>query len=116
MVHPPLYAHGQLFPVGMGTGGACVDGASLAQWVLVLVFLLPLCAPAQEQHSPGSLTQAAHTHAGERRCLVPALTLSGAELPFLPSLSRILLALQQPRSNQVAPGPVFLTSPFLFQV
>lgn len=35
---------------------------------------------------------------------------------FLPSLSRILLALQQPPSNQVALGPIFLTCLFLFQV
>lgn len=56
---------------------------------------------------------------------MPALTQGWGELSslptqtlahFLPSLSRIPLALQQPYSNQVAPGPIFLTSPFLFQV
>lgn len=52
---------------------------------------------------------------------MPALT-GGGDLPvqtlahFLPSLSRILQALQQPPSNQVALGPVFLTYLFLFQV
>lgn len=36
---------------GWGLGDVCADGALLAQWVLVLVFLLSLCAPAQELHS-----------------------------------------------------------------
>lgn len=76
---------------------------------------LSLCAPVQEQHlvsCPGC----------QREALLGASTDINGGLPmqtlahFLPSLSRILQALQQPPSNQVALGPVFLTYLFLFQV